>query len=117
MLYIDIKNIVGTEGENGRVVVLTKDFQIFSWGSNKFMGLGYEFDGPVAKVPTQVVFQAKFVKVAIGGNHTVAITFDKKAYAWGDNKTGQLGTGNNNSSATPVQSGVSDASEICMYIN
>ena len=94
-------------------MLLTKDYQIYSWGSNSSKALGYITDLPNVLVPVQIPFgQVKFIKVAIGGKHTAAITYDYKAYAWGDNAYGQLGTGDQDSSATPVPSGISEDGEL-----
>ena len=43
-----------------------------------------------------------FASIFAGGHHTCAITTGGKGYCWGDNRNGQLGTGNTSGSATPA---------------
>ncbi len=43
-----------------------------------------------------------FASIFAGGHHTCAITTGGKAYCWGDNSNGQLGTGNTGGSGVPV---------------
>lgn len=104
-IYIEVKNIVGCEGIEGRVVLLTKNHKIYSWGCNRAKALGYEASDKNVQIPQQIMFNKKFIKVAIGGQHTAAVTFDFKAYTWGNNSNGQLGTGNKQNSVLPVASG------------
>jgi alpha-tubulin suppressor-like RCC1 family protein len=46
----------------------------------------------------------RFLRVSTSGiaGHRCAVATDNKAYCWGDNSDGQLGTGTTNPSATPV---------------
>jgi alpha-tubulin suppressor-like RCC1 family protein len=44
----------------------------------------------------------KWKQVVSGSSHTCAIGLDNKAYCWGENNYGQLGTGDATSSSTPV---------------
>lgn len=55
------------------------------------LGLGY----PVreVRIPKQVAFSAPVAMVACGGDHGVMLTVDGKAWAFGHNAEGQLGTG------------------------
>ena len=103
--FEEVKNIVGCEGIECRIVLLTRNHEIYSWGDNKFKALGYELSEKNVMVPRQVNFSKKFIKVAIGSQHTTAVTHDFRVYAWGYNGNGQLGTGNKNSSASPIESG------------
>jgi len=66
--------------------------QVYAWGYNGFGQLG---DGTLAdkNQPTPVVstngtFNG-IIKVAAGGSHSLALTFDNKVYAWGNNTNGQ----------------------------
>ena len=43
-----------------------------------------------------------FASIFAGGHHTCAITTGGKAYCWGENGNGQLGTGNTSGSDVPV---------------
>jgi len=43
-----------------------------------------------------------FASIFAGGHHTCAITTGGKGYCWGDNRNGQLGTGNTSGSAMPA---------------
>ena len=74
-----------------------------AWGYNAFGQLG---NGNTNSSSTPVAVSlpggATATAVAVGGYHTLAIGSDGNLYAWGDNGFGQLGTGNTNSSSTPV---------------
>ena len=78
----------------------------FGWGNNTFGALG---DGTTTDRSTPVaadmggVLAGKTVTAIAGGvYHTVALTSDGKAYAWGNNVFGQLGDGTNTTRTTPV---------------
>ena len=49
-----------------------------------------------------VVGRREFESMCVGQNHACAITTKKRIYCWGSNQFGQLGTGDNVSSSTPV---------------
>ncbi len=51
------------------------------------------------------VTPAKFSAVSAGGDHTVALKPDHTLWTWGNNASGQLGDGTNNSRNTPGQIG------------
>ncbi len=53
-------------------------------------------------VPLPISTNQIFASVFAGGHHTCAITTGGKAYCWGGNGNGQLGTGNTSGSDTPV---------------
>ena len=85
---------------------LASDAKVYCWGANTSGKLG---DGttsnsglPVA-VSTAGVLAGKSVKsLAVGYNHTCAMTTENLVYCWGDNVNGALGTGNFTSSSVPV---------------
>lgn len=75
----------------------------YCWGYNDRGQLG---DGtttsrsePVAVDMTGV---PAFAMIRAGGSHTVALTVDGQAYAWGSGSFGQLGNGTSSTSARPV---------------
>ena len=105
---------------------IAEDGRAFVWGRNESgqLGLG---DRDNRQVPTELVAKSlpegvRFVDGACGKSHTVLITSDGDAYAFGSNKHGQLGVGNivskkqkgeDDLRLTPVQcAGVSGATAV-----
>lgn len=77
--------------------VLTKKGNVYVWGDNSFYQLGLD-TLPIVNVPTVLDFFKckKVVKIACGSNFTLAIVENKNSYdlySWGDNSSGQLGSG------------------------
>lgn len=71
----------------------------YAWGANDSGQLG-SGDAAARNWPTLVLKGAmgshSIVEVSAGAHHTVVIGSDDRAYAWGLNNYGQLGTGNGN---------------------
>jgi alpha-tubulin suppressor-like RCC1 family protein len=44
-----------------------------------------------------------FLSVAAGAEHSCALAFGGSIYCWGSNRSGQLGSGQDSISATPVR--------------
>jgi alpha-tubulin suppressor-like RCC1 family protein len=83
------------------------------WGENRHGQLGradapdrcLDFDGgttPCALQPTAAGTELRFTAVSAGASHACALTEEGFAYCWGDNRSGQLGTGGVAGSAAPV---------------
>jgi hypothetical protein len=75
----------------------------FGWGGNDAGQLGNNStansDAPLlVTVPTGVTF----TQMSAGGGHSLAVGSDGKAYAWGDNGAGELGTNSLTESHVPV---------------
>jgi alpha-tubulin suppressor-like RCC1 family protein len=72
---------------------LTSDGTAYCWGYNFSGQLGrltsVEWGGTPAAVTTSLRFSA----ISAGGAHTCGIATDGETYCWGDNGSGQLGTG------------------------
>jgi len=87
-------------------VAVRSDSTVWSWGLNEAYQLGnYSIDSttwlpyPYSYTPIQVLdsdsigFLTNIVGVACGGNQTLALASDSTAWAWGNNRWGQLGDG------------------------
>ena len=58
---------------------------------------------PCTHVPVPVTTNQIFASISAGGSHTCAITTGGRAYCWGENANGQLGTGNTSGANVPVR--------------
>ena len=87
---------------------VTKDGDLYMWGSNGAGQLGV-YSNANSKIPIKVnnsssTLPEKSVKyVALGGNHSAAITKDGSLYIWGWNNYGQLGDGTTTERYTPIK--------------
>ncbi|GAX84248.1 hypothetical protein CEUSTIGMA_g11671.t1 [Chlamydomonas eustigma] len=76
------------------VVTPPEPADLFVFGSNPFGALGLGEDETVKYRPAQVGSEAvpeRFLQVACGGMHTVALAADGKVWTWGVNDEGALG--------------------------
>ena len=87
-------------------VALGSDGKLYAWGENEHGQLG---DGtttdraePVEVVAGAIPSGVQVTAVSAGWEHTVALGSDGRAYAWGRNASGQLGTGSYFGSVEPV---------------
>lgn len=78
----------------------------FTWGDNRYGQLGRK---PVLKeengtpYPVLDLLDDEILQVASGRHHCLALTATGLVWAWGRNKRGQLGCGNNRDSVFPVK--------------
>ena len=68
---------------------------------DKNLNLKY-FYSPVQNFILSDYYQEKIIDVKCGFKHTICLTSAKKVFAWGNNKYGQLGTGNFENMLVPV---------------
>ncbi len=98
----------GSGKKNGQTVAILRGGTVWSWGNNDRGQLGIgtltSSDVPVqVHVPKGVTF----VKVSSGGYASYAIDQTGRLWAWGDNASGQLGTGSGEQLAMlPVDVGI-----------
>lgn len=74
-------------------VALMEDGTLRAWGDNSLGQLGNGSSLNFSYVPTSVVGLDEIVAVSAGAFHTVAVDRNGNVWAWGNNTTGQLGTG------------------------
>ncbi len=77
---------------------IDREGTLLCWGENRWGQLGWPSTGlhPKAAEPIQVPGGLGFVSVYVGPGHTCALKGDGRAYCWGRNDFGQLGTGDVN---------------------
>lgn len=78
-------------------VALRRDGTLWTWGYNRFGGLGigtFTTNAPYGtNTPQQVGSDTNWHAVAAGGGYTVALRTDGTLWAWGLDSSGQLGIG------------------------
>jgi alpha-tubulin suppressor-like RCC1 family protein len=84
-------------------LAVTSDGRVLAWGYNGSgqLGNGSTTSSPVP-VPVDLPPGMQVTAVAAGDDHTVAVTSDGRALAWGYNAWGQLGDGSTADSLVPV---------------
>ncbi len=84
--------------------LVSQDGDAYCWGSNQQGQLGNGTQGGYTSTPRIVEgVDVDFESVAVGNEHSCAITTEGELYCWGANWDGQLGDGSWENSATPVQ--------------
>jgi alpha-tubulin suppressor-like RCC1 family protein len=85
---------------------IRSDGTLWGWGG---VGSGAPVIGDGASTqrnaPVQIGSDTNWASVSSGYSHTLAIKANGTLWAWGGNDFGQLGTGNTNTSSSPVQVG------------
>ena len=101
------KTVTAIAAGTRHTLALTADGRVFSWGSNQAGQLGNGSGNPTATSPAAIsggglINGKTVVAIAAGDSHSLALTSDGKAYAWGLGSQGQLGTGFTSGSYAPV---------------
>jgi alpha-tubulin suppressor-like RCC1 family protein len=98
----------GSGPRNGQTIAILRNGDAWTWGNNDRgqLGIGTKVDSETP-VPVHVPSGVTFVKVSSGGYASYGIDSIGRLWAWGDNKSGQLGTGSVPQHATlPVDVGI-----------
>ena len=98
----------GSGPKNGQSVAILANGSVWAWGENDRgqLGNGTRVSSDVP-LPVEVPRGVTFVSVSSGGYASYAIDRSGRLWAWGDNKSGQLGTGRSTTIASkPVSVGI-----------
>lgn len=89
-----LTNVVAVAGGYWHTLAVTSDGQLFAWGRNDYGQLG---DGTLTDrpAPVQVAHPMgkKFIAVAAGERHSLALDEERRVWAWGINLNRELGLG------------------------
>lgn len=102
------KMVIAVAAGAGHTLALTADGRVFSWGSNQTGQLGMGSNSPSSRNSPGAISGGGLIEgktvvaIAAGDSHSLAITSDGKAYAWGFGSKGQLGAGSTTISYAPV---------------
>jgi alpha-tubulin suppressor-like RCC1 family protein len=85
------------------VSLITSKVSVYGWGSNDNAQLG---DGTKIRpsIPISVLINGvdtKVVSLAVGSQHSIALSQDGLVFSWGNNANGQLGDGTQNEKLIP----------------
>lgn len=98
--------MVAARAGGAHSLALCADGTLAAWGWNKYGQLGVPGNTqspiPVAIDMGAVGTGTTVARIAIGGNHSLALEADGRLVAWGDNASGQLGNNSLNPSDVPV---------------
>lgn len=92
-------------GGESHVVAIATDGTAWTWGSNFYGQLGLGDIDP-RQSPTPLPSPPggeRYVDVAVGTGHTLALASDGTLWAWGLNVSGQLGAGSTTYSTSPLR--------------
>lgn len=95
---------VKIDGGNAHTCALTTEGEAWCWGSGANHKLGGLTDGPEPEPvvgenpePVRVATDRRFVEIVTGQYHTCALDTEGKAWCWGGNNRGRVGTGSTSS--------------------
>jgi alpha-tubulin suppressor-like RCC1 family protein len=84
------------------VCAVKSDGRAFCWGDNESGQIGNDDMGNNALTPSQVGNTADWLLLAGGNGFTCGLRTSGSAFCWGDNASGQLGTGGTDGSTIPA---------------
>lgn len=108
-----LTNVTEISTESDFSLALTADGMLWGWGNNSLgqIGLGSEAPTTITEPRRIVIDNSDSLLVTAmdaGYDHAIALTEDGKIWTWGENKSGQLATGNTTQYRYPVQVFIDD---------
>ncbi|WP_158617609.1 MopE-related protein [Corallococcus sp. CA049B] len=87
----------------GHSLALDVSGNVWAWGQNASGQAGLGTAGGTVLIPTKVAALSNVQAIAANGNFSLALGADGRLWAWGQNASGQVGTGSASAAvATPV---------------
>jgi RHS repeat-associated protein len=100
---VNISNVSTAAFGQGTACVVVSG-AVYCWGDNRQGQVGSGVTSPSQLTPAAVVgLPSAAARVAVGQIHACALLTNGQVYCWGNNASGQLGTGNLVTSLSPVQ--------------
>ena len=113
MLIQGLNNIIDISTNDYHSLALTSNGQIYGFGSNVSGELAFEFDPDDYNIHTpRLLPLINIISISAGKYHSLALTIDGKVYAFGNNKSGSLGLGDNNPYIPTLIPGLSNIRQI-----
>lgn len=99
------KNVRCMAAGRSHSAIISEDGDVYTWGRGWDGQLGHDIFTEIELEPRIVphMENRSSTVMACGSGHTAVVTDNGSVWAWGDNKCGQLGTGDLISTATPKQ--------------
>ncbi|ERM18314.1 RCC1 domain-containing protein [Brevibacillus laterosporus] len=105
----DLSDVLMVDTGTSHTVALQKDGTVWTWGWSAYGELGNEKAKSTEKTPHHVKWLSDVKQVRAGENFTLALREDGTVWAFGKNRSGQLGDGTTETRVKPVQvSGLTD---------
>ncbi len=100
-LIPNLNNIIQISAGYGHSLALSNTSKIYAFGSNLSGQLGLEYYNET-NIPTLVPEAPKnIIQISAGNYHSLCLINNGRIYAFGDNKSGQLGLGDNDNRNLP----------------
>ncbi|MFY2556832.1 MopE-related protein [Corallococcus terminator] len=90
---IGLSSIKATAAGQTHSLALDTSGQVWAWGKNDFGQVGLGTAGGTVLLPTRVATLSSISAIAANGNLSLALGQDGRLWAWGQNVSGQVGTG------------------------
>lgn len=98
-----MNNVKAFEGDSSHYAVLKKDDTLWIWGVNSSGQLGRKTSAYYVEMSDAINALNDVKQVSLGETFSAAVKKDGSLWTWGYNSDGQLGTGNTETSYTPVK--------------